>query len=295
MSISKELKPYSLLVSLFFVYACTQNPVGDDEISSRNRTIKGEVRLSNNLHSENVYVWLDGFNLGTRTDEQGKFRLALPPTSAQDNFAGVTGAFNLYFFVANFNLQSTQVFIQNGLFVYSEGEINSSGELNQPKFLIQNLQIQTKVQPSSVSNSEIVVVEGKSNFILRVDVTLQTVKDSIVVFYPALVKDTFGPLLYRNVDSNEVTILGSTVATFVDSDLDTVDMVPGKRTMVVPLFPDDLLPGEYEIIPYLLIKNEEIPERLIGSLGEDVEELGPDYLSIPMIREGNERFFKVFQ
>jgi len=295
MSISKELNSYSLLVSLFFVYACTQNPISDDEISSRNRTIKGEVRLSNNLRSENVYVWLDGFNLGTRTDEQGKFSLALPPLSAQDNFAGVTGAFNIYFFVANFNLQSTQVFTQNGLFVYSEGEINSNGELNQPKFLIQNLQIQTKVQPSSVSNSQIVVVEGKSDFLLRVDVTLQTVKDWIVVFYPALVKDTFGPLLYRNVDSNEVTILGSTVATLVESDLDTVDMAPGKRTMVVPLFPDDLLPGEYEIIPYLLIKNEEIPEPLIGSLGEDVEELGPDYLFIPMIREGNERFFKVSQ
>jgi len=146
-----------------------------------------------------------------------------------------------------------------------------------------------------VSNSEIVVVEGKSDFLLRVDVTLQTVKDSTVVFFPGLLNDTFGPLIYRNIDSNKITILGSTVVTFVQSDLDTIDTAPVIRTMVVPLFPGDLLPGEYEIIPYLLVKNEEIPESLIDSLGEDVEELGPDYLFIPMIREGNERFLKVFQ
>lgn len=283
-----------VIICLAIYYGCTESPLGEDEISLGNRQIQGEVRLSNNMTPGDVYVWLEGFNIGTRTDEEGKFQIALPPPSLQTNSNGVTGAFNLYYFVANYNLTSTQIFTQNGLFVYSQGEINKDGQLNQPKFLTQNLRIETKVKPTSISISDIEEM-GQVPFIVRVDVILQAIKDSVIVFYPGKVQGISGPLIFRNIESDEITILKSVISGFVENDSDTIDFVPKIRTMAILLGPNDLAAGEYEIIPYLLIKNGEIPAQLIAGLGENVEKLGPDYLILPIRREGNERFLRVNQ
>jgi hypothetical protein len=282
-----------LTISLSILYGCTSNPFGENEISLTNRQIRGKVELSNNMSAEGVYVWLEGFDIGTRTDAEGNFQITLPVPASQSNPEGVTGAFNIYYFVANFNLTSTQVFTQNGLFVYSKGEINSNGELANPKFLIQNLQIKTKVQPRSITFSDIDPSQQNPTIIVRVDVTLQAIADTVIVFFPGLVNDTFGPLVFRNITTNEVLIRQSTIAGLVESDLDTIDQVPITRTMAMELGPTTVPPGEYEIIPYLLVKNEDIPTQLINSLGDDVEKLGSSYLNIPFRREGNERFLRV--
>ena len=152
---AKEILIIFLLLSTFIFFACTGNPFSDDEISPGNRQISGKVEVSGNQNPEGVYVWLEGFNIGTRTDEQGCFQLTLPMPASQGGSAeGVAGAFNLYYYVANFNLESTRVLTRNGSFVYSQGDINSKGELNNPKFLFQNLQIRTRVTPSSLSSDD---------------------------------------------------------------------------------------------------------------------------------------------
>lgn len=283
-----------LLISLLFVMACTENPLdGDNEISAGNREVRGSVRLSNDNTPEGVYVWLEGFSIGTKTDANGNFKFILPPRQVQANSEGVTGAFNIYYFLGNFDLEKTEVFTRDGSFVYSTGEINARGELIQSKLLFQNLRISTTVMPTSVHTSQITVTEGKTDFIMRVDVALQAIKDSVVVFFPGLVNSTFGPLLFRNVDTDEVKILGSTIAGLVGSDLDTITVEEEVRTMVVPLFPDALSEGIYEVIPYLLVKKEDIPDELIRSLGPEVLELGVSYLNIPFKRKGSRRFFRV--
>lgn len=279
-----------IALSLTIFYSCTNNPLGENEISLGNKQIRGKVQLSNNMDPEGVYVWLEAFNIGTRTEEQGDFQITLPLQASQGN--GVTGAFNIYYYVANFNLESTQVFTRNSLFVYSQGDINSNGELNNPKFLFQNLQIITRVIPSSVSPTDFESL-GEAPFIVRVDVTLKATADTVVVFFPGLVKDTFGPLIFRNIDTDEIFILQSAISGFVESDLDTIDSVPVTRTMAIGLTQEDLPKGEYEIIPYLLIRNGGIPPLLIESLGEKVEGLSESYLDIPLRREGDARFFRV--
>ncbi|MFQ5823217.1 MAG: hypothetical protein ACE5IW_09860 [bacterium] len=281
-----------VFISLVVIHGCTENPIGEVEVSAENREIRGKVQLGNNMSPASVYVWLEGFDIGTRTDEQGNFQITLPLPSSQGNPAGVTGAFNIYYFVANFNLDSTQVFTRNGFFVYSQGEVDGNGELNNPKTLFQNLRITTHVRPSSVSAADFESAADAA-FILRVDVTLEATTDTVVVFFPALVNDTFGPLIFRNITTDDVVILQSAIAGLVESDLDTIDSVPVMRTMAIKMTLEDLPKGEYEVIPYLLIKNEDVPRLLIESLGENVEALGQGYLAMPFRREGNRRFFRV--
>jgi len=46
--------------------------------------------------------------------------------------------------------------------------------------------------------------------------------------------------------------------------------------------------GEYEVIPHILIRHEEIPTALLQSLGQNFLEPGADYLNIPIRREGGQ-------
>ena len=58
--------------------------------------------------------------------------------------------------------------------------------------------------------------------------------------------------------------------------------------MTFNLILNPLPPGKYEVIPYLFISHETIPEGLIESIGSNVKKLHPDYLKIPFKRVGGE-------
>jgi len=133
--------------------ACTKNPFGSDEITPGNREISGKVVLSDDFNAEGVYIWLEGFDIGARSDANGEFKVSLPPAAAQGTPSGVTGSFNLYFYLANYGLKSITVVTRNGEFLFSQGEINKDGELNQPKELEKFLDINTVVEPASISTS----------------------------------------------------------------------------------------------------------------------------------------------
>jgi len=286
--VSSSVKWYQALwfiCALVWFYGCSENSIGDYEINGGQKQIQGQVRLSNNLSPENVYVWLEGFDMGTRTDGQGNFRFILP-TAASSN--GVTGAFELYYFLANFYLETSEVFVRDGNFLYSLGEINSEGRLNQPKFLSRRLRIETRVQPESISIQSL----GTSTTSLQVDVFLQAITDSVIVFFPGVIQGIRGPLLFRNIERDETLIKESIPTEFVESALDTIDSSIVRRTMNIKLTPKFLPVGEYEVIPYILIQDIEVPQRLIESLGNNVEALSQQYPSLPMKREGD-RFLTI--
>src|SRR3990172_2363437 len=267
--------------------ACTQNPIGEDEVAAPASVIQGSVTFDRtNDAPHDVLVWLEGFDLFTRTDSNGSFNFMIPPPIAQSSMKGVTGAFNIYYYMANFGLESSRVFTQNGNLVNSSGSLNSAnGELQQ-KVLSQKLIIKTEVRPVRASRQAIRIVAGKSDFILRVDVTLQAIRDSVIVFFPGLFQDIYGPLMFRSVKTNEVKVVTSTIAAFVVSPVDTITTEPTVRTMAVPIFPDALGLGEFEIIPFLKIEDVEVPDAISNELELDYIAPGSKYLRIPFLRSG---------
>ncbi len=273
--------------------ACEDSPLSQADISLPNQSVSGQVRFDNNISPEGIYVWFQGFNLGTRTDQEGRFRFVLPPAVTQGAAGGTTGAFNIYYYVANFTLDSSTVAVVDGSFLYSQGELGSTGELNVTKILKQLLKIETSVQPASVFRESITVTEGKTDFIMSVEVALSAVRDSVIVSFPRDVGEVQGPLIFRNMETGEFKVLQSTVAGVVTSTRDTIDQVPTIRTYALPLFPDDLQSGEYEIIPYLFLEEIPLPAGLLESLSEDVTELGEGYLSMPFLRQGQSKSFTV--
>lgn len=271
----------AIVIGLSGLSGCTSNPFGDNEISGGDRIVSGVVQLSEELNPlQGVYVWLESFNIGTKTDEQGNFRIELPPPSSQSS-GGASGVFNLYFYIANFNLVTKPVVVKDGVFVYSQGEINGDGEFIHPIFLTRVLSIFTEMTPDTV--------DADSGGLIRADVRLQAIEDTVTVFFPLMVGEYIAPLIFKNIDIDTVFVIHDFVfAGFESSDLLVIDEDSRTRTFVRWLAPGDLPVGKYEVIPYLFVRHDNVPDELINSIGQEVEEIGPNYLNIPFMREGGQ-------
>ena len=270
------------VISLMMLHGCTSNPIGDDDIFSGNRKLGGKIELNalnNNSNPEGVYLWLDGLNIGTKTDAQGEFEIILPPPGTQAS-GGISGIFNLYFYMANFKLDSISVAISDGRFVYSEGEINNRGELNRPKSLFQLLNINTIIMPDTVQIDSAGPISAR--FFIR------ALNKPVTVFFPKAVGDILGPIILKNKNTGEIFIRQSTIAGIPLDDTITITNVEIERIVLFGFSPGELPKGSYEVVPYLLVRQDHIPEGLIESIGEDVEELGPNYIKIPFLREGGQ-------
>jgi len=194
----------------------------------------------------------------------------------------MNGVFKLYFYVANYKLSSVEVVVQNGDFLYSRGDIDENGEMNGTRSLLKLLNISTLVEPASVETD----FEG----LVNIQLTLQAAFDSVTVVFPKIVGGSSGAVILRRIGSGDIFMDIPDIST----DIRVVERIgPEERIwdMVFNLVRGALPEGQYEIVPYFLIEQENMPEELLESLGPNVMELGPGYLKIPFKREGG--YFEV--
>ena len=265
-------------------YGCTSNPFGGGDIAEEKRQISGVVQLGDQGSPKDVHVWMAGFNIATRTNDQGQFQLTLPPKGSQGTPSGVSGFYNVYSFLANYSLDSAQTVIQNGAFVYAKGDVNKDGKVASSRILRKFLRITTTVSPSSMPQS----FAGR----IGVTVTLEATIDSCTVIFPNSLGDLLGAVLFRRVGTEDISIFQTTPGIEV-RDIELVGRAPKERTTVFNLVQVPLSPGQYEAIPFLLIRHERLPKDLLPSLGASAEKLGPDYVKLPIRREGG--LFQVTQ
>ena len=274
-----------ILVTFFFFSGCTENVLDNQSISSPKNQISGTVKLNQRENAEGIYVWLEGLNIGQMTDENGEFKLEIPQFLLQEYQSRLTGVFNLYYYSANFNLESTQLFFRNGSLASHQDVISGDGELRKPQVVLQNLRIKTLVVPESVSSAEVVQGElRRQSIVVILKVTLQALLGPLTIKFPTAVGNLISPVIFRNVNTDEVVILESRIAGLSVGDVLTLREGPVSRYLIIELLSHQLSKGEYEVIPYLLI-DQSLPQGLLESLGENVEELGPNYLKMPILRE----------
>lgn len=267
------------LLSLALIMSrCTSNPIGEDEISFGKRELKGEVRLGNNANPEGVFVWLEGFDFDTTTDADGRFSFVLPPPAAQPG-GGLSGGFRLYFYMANYKLDSVSVFVRNGEFLYSTDNINSAGELALPRHLVQILNIRSIMFPDSVRRDETISIIVKFQF-------STTRSDTALVYMPGVVNGFLNPILFHNRDTDETLIFSSTNAGHSSGDtLKVTNNGPVELIRVVNAAVQDFPVGTYEAVPFLFVLQDGIPRELANNIRVDIRALGPDYLDIPFVRQ----------
>lgn len=276
---------FSLLAVLTgAAFGCTDSSLFDDEIAVPPNELQGQVELLGESSHHGVYVWLDGFNISTRTDSAGNFRLPVPRTLTETANGGITGSFTLYFFVSNFTLGRASVFFRNGQIVRDEGDIAPNGKLDEMIHLFKELKVFTFVEPRAVP-----IDYGGP---IHVQLTLQATLDSITVIFPKSVGGLLGGLFFRHQETGEIFLdipdVGADTREFVEIGRDGVSR-RGVFQLNGTNFRDLYLPkGNYEVIPFFFIDDPLMPAALLPSLGANVEEPHPDYLQIPFRREGGQ-------
>ncbi len=268
------------LLLLYFFAGCTSSPLGENQISLGKRQLKGSVLLSDGVPPSDIYVWLDGFNIGTRTDEKGHFDLVLPAPASQAG-GGISGAFHIYYYLANYSLDSTLVGISKGEFIFGQNGVSSKGELVSPIRLPRKLKITTTAIPTFISVEELIMGTPR---LVAISVELEAGNDPVTVIFPKQSGDILGPMIFRNTETNEAIFLGSTITGIPSPDTLTLQKSNLIRLVAVPMSPNLMPFGQYELIPFLYVKDDNVPDELIRSLGDGVFFLTANFLNLPMKR-----------
>ena len=274
----KHRKQLLLLISffLFCFISCTENPFWKEDKITGN-SVRGKVSLNSYLSPDEVYVWFKALDLSTRTDKNGDFTLHFPPPNKQPG-GGIDGIYDIYFFVANYQLQSVQVAFIKGDVQYSEEYLNSEGELKKPVVLYEMLKIKTSFGPTMHTED----LEDS----IHVSFTVNTVVETIPIM----------TIFSNPLDQNDPESLAGFL---LNSDKNVVKMFPQNRTFMsveikadtnpktlTPLIaiirPGEFPSGEYYIIPYFVIQHKDLPAGLLKSIGNNLTRYSPDYLKIPM-------------
>ncbi len=285
--IMKTIVVRALYFNLFFlfllIWSCTNNPIKSDNNISKN-TITGNVELSDGLSPENVYAWFKVFDINTRVDEEGHFELTLPPAGSQAA-GGLSGIYTLFFYMANYKLDSVRIAITNGNLQASSTGVKSSGELVEKVRLAEILSIKATSSPNFFTDTE----EDTIRFTFTVQAKAGAVEVSSDFSNPGF---QGGPQFLagfvRKVSSQENFCIG----TYIDTN--TYRTSDFKiESIAIELLPLEIInkpcmysPGQYEVIPSLVI-HQDLPQGLLESLNRNITGSCNKFFNTPLIVENN--------
>ena len=273
---------YIILLTLI---SCTENPFGGEK-KMANRTISGHVKLDKvdfypGGYHNGVLVWSEGLGLQTTTDIDGSFELPLPASSESSSGAITDGDYTLQFFIGNYKLSSVTITFAAGQVVNDEKVINLEGELRRDITLTRLAGVHTSVYPPIITSG------FDSDVITKVHITPD--KTDIYFHLRKVVTRDFSiytGLLIREADSKKLAYTvdidtASSMKEYIDRPSQTLDFVFNYTDVNLPS-------GIYEVIPYLVLDRDDIPETILKTLGSGYDSFSQNYFKYPFYRTGGE-------
>ena len=275
-----------ILFTIFItLISCTENPFGGEK-KMANRTISGHVKLDKvdfypRGYHNGVLVWSEGLGLQTTTDIDGSFELTLPASSESSSGAITDGDYTLQFFIGNYKLSSVTITFAAGQVVNDEKVINLEGELRRDITLTRLAGVHTSVYPPIITSG------FDSDVITKVHITPD--KTDIYFHLRKLVTRDFSiytGLLIREADSKKLAYTvdidtASSMKEYIDRPSQTLDFVFNYTDINLPS-------GIYEVIPYLVLDRDDIPETILKTLGSGYDSFSQNYFKYPFYRTGGE-------
>ncbi len=287
-------KPTSVVRSLFTttlsfiaicLLGCTSSPVENNAVSEANREISGLVLFPGGAPAEDVFLWLEVLDINTRTNASGAFTITIPKPSEQGLPDGLSGVFKLYAYVANYSVQTINVIIRNGSILYSNADVGKNGVLLQTVVLQKKLAINISTLPAEVNRF--------SQTTIQAQVTLQaTTEEPITVIYRKSGQAYSTRIFLKNIQTKQIYSRQTFTNGLNIVEQITVEQTPQTHTILFRAAAQDdddasALPlGEYELIPYMLIENNDIPTELFESMGEEVLNATGEFFKVPYQRTG---------
>lgn len=272
-----------LMAGLALFNQCTDNPFSDTEISLPGTTIRGTVELSDGSSPDGVYIWLEGFDFGTFTDHNGRFQFKLPSPNSQAG-GGITGTFEIYAYLANFNLATHTIVLRNGELNYVHSRIHENGELRTSIYLSKFLEIETKIEPKLVDLN----YAGP----IAVQLTLRALEDTVFIQIPDKTQGPLSILMAQKISPNQdffEIVVTHPLALNANIVADTITIVPKVWLAGFSMSPGRFPKGKYKIVPYFLIDpKSNLPAEMLNNLGRNIDRPVSEFLKIPTKRTGGD-------
>lgn len=274
-------------LALALAPGCTKSPTDTAKARSIQNQVAGSVTLEDFLNPAETFVWLEGFDLGTRADEDGGFSLQLPDRGEQSALpGGVEGLFKLYFFNANYFIKTLDLVILNGEFVVGRGDLLTNGDLNTQPTLANIVAIRTESNLSEIRAN----FNGKITVSVRISPVNRA--DTVNIVFPGLIESSQARIFIDGIGLEKSYALTSnsfTVGEFGKEVIPEEELTSNVQVRDRPIVLNMEItwrngladPGEYEILPYLLIDHQEIPPALLANLGVNSANLLEAFRNIP--------------
>ena len=267
--------------------ACTKSPLETVDAPAKQKTIAGKVALEDFISPEETFVWLEGFNLGTRADQGGGYQIELPEKGFQSVLpGGVEGVFKLYFFNANYFIKTLDLVVLNGEFVNGKGDILSTGALSRHLTLANIVTIRTEVSVPAIKASY------DSTLTVSVLVSPVDIADSVKVRFPDLAEQSVARVFLKGIESDNMLNLTSSrfsVAELGEEPLTVDELTSLQEVRDRPLLLTIELEwrsglaaaDDYWVLPYLLIDHQDVPVDLLENMGVDLSNPLESFHKIP--------------
>ena len=257
-----------LLIVLIFYGSCTENPFFEDDSTQDKKVLRGKVLLDSGETPDDIYVWLEQLNISTRTNSLGDFRIELPRA---DELSGYNNDLKLYYYVGNYQISHSNLLIVDGQFEFNKFDINSDGKIKDIIYLRKLIDISTNFRPDTVHTDVTTPVHIEAEVI--------NIDSNLLVINRVSRDGILSGFIFREINSPRTSAktldfpgtnyrgyyLSNTMVWEVDFNWD----------------PGFLSPGTYEVSTYFFLRQEEIPQELLDSFGEDADNFNEAYLKIP--------------
>ena len=266
-------------ITVFLLLVCTSNPIFKDEDSSSQRIVEGKVCLSDDSSPEGIFVWLEGLDISTVTDEEGAFSLQLPPVQSQPG-GGLSGEYNIYYYVGNYALASSSLVLQDGSILTEAGDVDSKGNINETVVLRKLLNIKTEIN--------LPVIKETDSLRLVITVILDPQGDPVEVETMKSPDDWLTRMIFKEIDESiEEADLYAAGGQWITQIIRgrTIWKMGVNAWWLSPRPYLTLEPGVYDIIPYLYIARDDMPDDMMKAIAVNANMFDTDYLKIPFRRD----------
>lgn len=281
------MKRLFILITILMVSnSCTENPFSDDGSNKiAKEKISGYVELSDGVTPDNVFVWLEEFNLSTYTDSIGKFSFTLPLPENQGYGNGFDGKFMMYFYVNNYMDDSVEIEFSQGELLDDQKNIGNTGKFKEVVVLKPLFNFATTNFHECIEYDGVFLVEFENDNLLQyIDVKFEIYEKTIVA-YSLREDQTRGffrtGMIFVPLNPEKDIIFFKSSAAY-NSTNSLVKSTESTWTFMLNMKKDEFEEISYQVYPYLFVLHPNLPDKMIEELGTEKFEFNENYLKLPI-------------
>ena len=265
---------HTYLLALFIELSCTENPFWSDPPTIVMK-LTGIVNTDNNITNAPAYVWLEGLDIDTVTNDNNEFIIEL--NSTQTPNGNINGPLKTYFYLHNYRIDHATIYFTDGHFSDSQTDFSTDGELLEPVLLEKLVSAETSLPPIFNTSFE-------ETLKVKLDLDVHNSATWLIGYKRVLSQNIYLPsgVIFRSILYPQVIHINR----LYHDSIVPLEYDPGSAiTWTYEIDSDSLhtLSGDYEVFPFFLVNQDHVPDDLLYSLGiDDIFTINSEYLQLPM-------------